>query len=321
LEEPSLLKFERFVQGSDEPKWIRIWNEVYSKYWENIPWTVREFKTWEKRPDFEAEGRFIAMLDTKPVGIVHAYVDKHREEKKGFVRDFAVLPKFRGQGIEQEIAKKALEELEKKGMKVAHTFVDSNAEDIIRMWESLGFKLARKFSLMDADLATLPSGIGENSEVELKPLRRDSDEDLKILNWLENESFKEHFNWRPKPIELTTHFVRKYELVKIQEWIFAMHDGKHVGYVGTGVDDSYNKAKNAKCGWIIDIGVLKSYRQAGIGTKLILQGMNLLKRMGMTTARLVVDDSNVTKAKRLYEKVGFKVARKDFVYERNLGTI
>lgn len=314
-----MLKFERFVPGSDELEWVRVWNEVYGKRWDNSPMTVRQFRALEKAPDFEAEEMFIAMLDGKPVGIVRAHA--HREEKKGFVINFAVRPKFRGQGIEQEIAKKALEELKKKGMKTVQSSVDSNEESLIHMWEDLGFKLARKFSMMTADLATLPSGIGENSEVELKPLRKDSDEDLKILNWLQNESFKEHFNWRPNLLESTTYFVRKDPFFKTQEWVFAMLNGKHVGYVGTGIVESYNKARNAKVGWITSIGVLKSYRQTGIGTKLILQGMNLLKRMGMTTAMLAVDDWNVTKAIQLYEKVGFKVARKEIAYEKDLGTI
>jgi mycothiol synthase len=316
LEGLSLLKFERFILGSSELEWVSVWNEVYGKRWYNAQMTVRQFRVLEKAPDFQAEERFIAMLDGKPVGIVQAHA--HREEKKGFVINFAVLPKFRGQGIEQEIAKKALEELMKKGMKVVQTSADSNEEDIIRMWESLGFKLARKFSLMTADLAKLQSGIGENSEVELKSLRRDSDEDLKMLNWLINESFKEHFNWRPNPIESTTFFVRKDPFFKTQEWVFAMLNGKHVGYVGTGIEESYNKARNAKCGWIMNIGVLKPHRQTGIGTKLILQGMNLLKQMGMTTAMLAVDDWNVTKAIQLYEKVGFKIARKEIAYEKNL---
>jgi ribosomal protein S18 acetylase RimI-like enzyme len=40
--------------------------------------------------------------------------------------------------------------------------------------------------------------------------------------------------------------------------------------------------------------------------------------MGMTTAMLGVDDWNVTKAIHLYEKVGFKIARKEIAYEKEL---
>jgi ribosomal protein S18 acetylase RimI-like enzyme len=46
--------------------------------------------------------------------------------------------------------------------------------------------------------------------------------------------------------------------------------------------------------------------------------MRRLKAMGMTSAMLGVDDWNVTKAMHLYEKVGFKVAKKDLAYERSI---
>jgi len=76
--------------------------------------------------------------------------------------------------------------------------------------------------------------------------------------------------------------------------------------------------KNAKSGWVLDIGVLKPHRRTGIGTKLMLHGMNLLRAKGMTVAMLSVDDWNVTKAMRLYEKVGFKVVKKDVFYEKTI---
>jgi mycothiol synthase len=280
--------------------------------------TVGEMMASEESPDFDAEGRFIAEENDKPVGIVHANVDKFREEKKGFVRVLAVLPKFGGKGIEEKLAKMALEELRKRGMKVAQSAADGEQQDIIRLWEDLGFKLVRKFSLMTRNLTEIHSGLGENKEITLKQLQRESDEDLKKLNWLDNESFKEHFNWRPSALERTIYFVRKDPFFKQQEWYFALSDQQHVGYIGVGVDQSYNAQRNTKSGWILDIGVLKPQRRTGIGTMLMLHGMHRLKTMGMATAMLGVDDWNVTKAMHLYEKVGFKVARKELAYERSI---
>lgn len=313
-----MLKLRRFVLGTDELGWVTVRNEVYGKRLDLAPMTVEEMKLDEESPDFEAEGRFIAELDNKPVGIVHAYVDKLREEKKGFVRMFGVLPEFRDQGIDERLAETALEELKKRGMKVVQSYVDGEQENMARLWERLGFKLVRTFSLMTADLTGLKSGIGENMQVVLEPLRKDVHEDLVILNRLDNECFKEHFNARPNPLERTIYHVREDPFFKIQEWFFAMFNGKQIGYIGIGIDESYNVAKNAKSGWVMDIGVLKPYRQTGIGTKLILYGMNLLKDKGMTVAMLGVDDWNVTRAIRLYEKVGFKVARKEVAYEKTL---
>jgi ribosomal protein S18 acetylase RimI-like enzyme len=313
-----LLKVRRFVLGIDEADWLRVWNAVYGVRWDMAPMTVDEMMVTEKSPDFDSEGMFIAELDDQPVGIVHAYVDKFREEKKGFVRNFGVVPEFRGRGIEEKLAETALAELKSRGMKVVQTSVDCDQVEVVRLWESLGFKLVRRFSLMTRDLVGLQADIGENREVVLKPLHRDADEDLKILNWLDNECFEEHFNWRRSPLERTVYFVREDPFFKMQEWFFAILNGKHVGYIGVGIDASYNAEKNAKCGWVLDIGVLKPYRRMGIGTKLMLHGMNLLKAKGMTAAMLGVDDWNVTKAMRLYEKVGFKVARKEVAYEKTI---
>lgn len=280
--------------------------------------TVDEMTVMEKSPDFDSEGRFIAELDDQAVGIVHAHVDRMREEKKGFVRDFGVVPEFRGRGIEEKLAERALAELKNRGVKVAQSSAYGDQKDIVRLWERLGFRLVRRFSLMTCDLIGLQSGIQEHMEVMLKPLRSDSHEDLKILNRLNNECFEELFDWRPSPLERTVYLVREDPFLKVQDWFFAILNGKYVGYVGMGIDESYNRKRNAKCGWVLGIGVLRPYRRMGIGTKLMLHGMNQLKTNGMTVAMLGVDDRNVTQAIRLYKKIGFKVVRNEEAYEKSI---
>jgi ribosomal protein S18 acetylase RimI-like enzyme len=91
-----------------------------------------------------------------------------------------------------------------------------------------------------------------------------------------------------------------------------------VGYVGLGIDAKSNREKKVKVGWIMDIGVLKAHRRKGIGARLLIEGMKLLKAKGMTEALLGVDDLNVTKAIRLYEKLGFVATRKDAAYQKSL---
>ena len=313
-----MLKLRRFVIGTDEGDWLRVWNAVYGVQLDLASMTVAEMKVKEKSLDFDSEGMFIAELNGQAVGIVHAYVDKLREEKKGFVKDFGVVPGFRGQGIEEKLAETALEELKKCGMKTAQGSAYGDQLEIVRLWQRLGFILVRRFSLMTRDLDGLRSDIGKDEGVLLKPLRKDSDEDLKVLNRLENECFKELFDWRRNPLERTVSLVREDPFLRIQDWFFATLNEKHVGYVGMGVDESYNRKRNAKCGWVLGIGVLKPFRRMGIGTKLMLHGMNRLKANGMTVVMLGVDDLNVTQATRLYEKIGFRVVRKEMAYEKTL---
>jgi ribosomal protein S18 acetylase RimI-like enzyme len=105
---------------------------------------------------------------------------------------------------------------------------------------------------------------------------------------------------------------------RVKEIFLGVLDGETVGYVGVGIDEKYNLEKNVQAGDIFTIGVLKKYRRRGIGARLILHALETLKAKGMTKAMLGVDNYNPTKAMRLYEKAGFKVTKKDLVFEREL---
>ena len=313
-----MLNIRQFVKGLDEPVWVEVLNSAYKEYedWRAI--TTEELLLDEKRPNFDFEGRFIAELDGKPVGIIHAHVDKLRKEKKGFIPNFGVIPEFRGGGVEEKLAEMAINGLKKRGMNVIQAWTHYKRKDRIQLLEKLDFKLVRIFSLMKMDLTKIPPNIRENTQVAIKPLRKNMEEDVKMLNWLDNECFKEHFNYRPTTIEETRHSLLNNPYFKEQEWFFAVLHKKNVGYIGVGIDEKYNIEKNVKSGIILDIGVLKPYRRKDIGTRLMLHSLETLKAKGMTKAMLGVDDFNPTKAIKLYEKVGFKVVKKDFTYEKTL---
>ncbi len=85
-----------------------------------------------------------------------------------------------------------------------------------------------------------------------------------------------------------------------------------------GIDQKYNKERNTRLGWILSIGVLKQNRLRGIGTRLMIEGMKVLKAKGMTEVMLGIDDQNPTKAIKLYEKVGFEAIRKEIAFQKNL---
>ncbi|NIR13741.1 MAG: GNAT family N-acetyltransferase, partial [Desulfobacterales bacterium] len=90
------------------------------------------------------------------------------------------------------------------------------------------------------------------------------EDDIKLFNWLDNESFKEHFDFRPSTLEETRHLL-SYPFVKEEEVFFAVLDGESIGYIGVAIDEKYNLEKKVKAGEIFTIGVLKGYRRRGIG--------------------------------------------------------
>lgn len=312
-----MLHIRRFVQGTDEPVWVDVLNGAYKddQEWRLI--TVDEFLLEQKRPNFDFDGRFIAELEGRPAGVVHANVDRLRTDGRGFIR-FGVIPEFRGRGLEQQLIETAMKELKARGMTAAQTWTESAKEDHIRLFEGFGFDRVRVFSLMEIDLARLSHNIGENGQVMIKPLRLDIEDDIRLFDWLGNESFSEHFNFRPHTLEETRAHLLNNPYFKEREFFFSMLNGEAVGYIGIGIDEKYNAEKNAKIGEVMVIGVLKPYRREGVGTSLMLHALERLRAMGMTGAILGVDDYNITEAMKLYEKVGFKIKKKDFIFEREL---
>jgi len=313
-----MLKIRTFVVGRDEAIWAYIASVAYRDYEDFRSLSVEEMQKLEKSPTFDSSGMFIAELDGKPAGIVNAYVDKFRKEKKGFISWLGVLPEYRRRGVGKALVQKAIESLKERGMEIAETALDSTREVCIRLFEDLGFRLIRSSSFMKMSLDKIPFNIGENREVDMRKLDVTSEEDIILLNNLENECFKEHFNYRPSQIEETRHWLLENPWLQWQAYFFAELEGKSVGYISIGIDEKYNREKETLSGWINDIGVLKPFRRRGIGTALMLKGLNELKNEGLENALLYVDDENPTKAIKLYEKIGFKIVKKTQIYQKKL---
>lgn len=316
-----MLNIRRFVQGTDEGVWVSVWNRAFVGFGEFRSMSVEDMRVSEENPAFDATGMFIAEFDGEPVGIVNARVDKMREEKKGFVRVLGVVPECRRRGIGRALAQKAVESLRERGMQAAEAEVDMDKPEGISLFESMGFERVRISSLMKVSLGNIPVGIGECQDVQLRRFQKGSVEDLKLMTWLTNETFKEHYNWRPLTIEELRYLMEEEPHFKDQGHLFVLSEGKPVGFVAVGIDQKYNEERNSRLGWIHSIGVLKQNRLKGIGMRLMIEGMKLLKAKGMTEAILGVDDQNPTKAIKLYEKLGFRVTKKDVAMRKNIGAV
>lgn len=319
LRQKAMLNIRQFVKGSDEPAWVEVLNAAHKEYeswWRGI--SIEEMLLAEKRPNFDFEGRFIAELDGKPVGVIHAHVDKLSEEKKGFMHIFCVIPEFRGLGVEEKLLEAAINDLERRGMNLIQTWTGIKRNDRIQLLEKQGFTFAYRTIDMEINLADIPFNIGENTKVAIRSLQKVVDEDIEMLNWLINECFKEDPLQRPQTVEETRQSLLNNQDLKEQEYFFAVLDQKNVGYIGVGIDEKYNIEKNVKGGRIRGIGVSKSHRRKGIGTRLMLQGLETLRAKGMTKAMLDTEDVNPTRAITLYEKVGFKVTQEYVTYEKHI---
>jgi len=313
-----LLRIRPYIRETDDEAYVWIFNACFNDYDDIRRLSIEDFRKTQTAPSYSSEGLLIAEWNGSAVGMVDAYVDPLREEPKGFVQSLSVLPQFRRRGIGKELVKKAIASLKARGMKTANAWAQTDRESCIRLYGSFGFREIRAFSMMEASLVSIPSGLGEKKDVAILKADLESDEDIRLLNRLDNEAFREHFNFRPRTLEETRYMLFEMPWFKRQKWFFAEEAGNPVGYLGTGIDIGLNEEKNLRWGWILDIGVLKPQRRQGVGACLMLHGMRVLKDVSMRDAMLYVDDMNPTGAIKLYEKVGFTVARKNLTLELKL---
>jgi len=310
-----MLKIRPFRKGFDEEAYVRIYNAAFGDYDDIRSMTFEEMEKMKKSPSFSSEGMLIAEWNGETAGMVSAYVDRFREEKKGFVQNLGVLPKFRRRGIATKLLETALESLRKRGMEVAEIWAQTDREGCMHLFEKFGFKQTRITSIMIRKLDFIPNKNRKNMQLTIRGMQTKEEKEIELLNKLDNETFKEHFNFRPRTIEETKYALFEMPWFTVQKWFFAFLNDQPVGYGGAAIDEGLNKEKNLKWGLIADIGVLKPYRRIGIGTCLMLHMMQELKGLEMKDAFLYVDDMNPTGAIKLYEKLGFKTLRKSIIYQ------
>jgi ribosomal protein S18 acetylase RimI-like enzyme len=280
--------------------------------------TAEEMLELEKHPSFDLEGRFIAEFNGTPVGAIHAHIEKSDKEKNGFIKDFCVLPVFRSRGIDESLLEAAINEFKKNGVSTVRAWTGVKRTDRIQFLERNGFKFAYRTIDMRISLADIPSNINENMEVAIRKLRTEKSSDIEALNWLGNECFKGNPIVAPKTVEETRQSLLNNSVFRQQEFFFGMLDKRNVGYIGLGIDEKYNAEHNVKSGFVNGIGVLPAFRKRGIGTRLMLHGLNALKARGMTSATLDTEDNNPTRAITLYEKIGFQVLQEYVTYKKNV---
>ncbi len=309
----------RFVKGVDERAWVELLNAEYRDY---VSWwrgtTVEEMLELEKYPSFDPEACFVAEVDGKIVGSIYARVDKSDGESRGFIRDFCVVPAFRGSEVEKRLLEAATDEFRKRAVHRIRAWTGVDRADRIRFLEKSGFTFSHRTFDMRINLEDPVSGMDANMDVTITPLRHEVESDIEALNRLANECFKGDPLYASETVEETRRSIQNNPTLGWQEFFFAMLDGKNVGYVGVGIDERYNVEHDVKTGFVTWIGVLQGHRRRGIGTRLLLHGLNALKAKGMTSASLDTEDTNPTRAITLYEKVGFKVLQEYVTYAKNL---
>jgi len=320
------LAIRHYVPGRDEQTWVDIYNRAWREDEDFVPETVEDAKRWDNAPWLGVRLRLIAEVDGTPVAMVNAETDKTTTDRKGYLGGPHVVPEHRRRGIGTALVRQALPFLHAAGMETAeaYTFDAAPARGFLG---SHGFKVVRRFSRMRRPLVELPAGVGEAGDVDIVPLGR-TDEDIGLMVRLRNEAFREHFNYTPETVDEWKFVLKNWDdhgdvaYIAVALVAGALSDrgrrGQPAGFLSYGYDPEKVRFLNTKRGGLWDLGVLKQFRSRGIAKRLMVDAMHHLRREGMEEVELGVDETNVTHAMKLYEKLGFKVARRRLTWNKKL---
>ena len=218
-----------------------------------------------------------------------------------------VLDEFRGSGIGRRLLRAAIEQVERIGAGVLHIQASADAQDARHLLESEGFERVKSYWQMRWEGDDLPS-LALRPGFQLKPFSLDRDEAM--LTELQNDAFGEHWGFCPNTVEEIVARVR----IKITDpdgIIFVMDGNRPAGYNWTlRYENSYGKV-----GVVSMTGVHPSYRGNGLGTAVVVSGMQYLKDQGVDAIELEVDSEN-TPARELYLKLGYRQVSRSVWYER-----
>ncbi len=271
---------------------------------------ARDLRLWD-----DANGRLVG------AGTLWVPVPDDSEFFEGRVNVY-MRPEARGQGLESEIIAWGTEQLrgigQERGLPV-RMFMDAPEHDTREraMLEAHGFAPVRYFFVMHRPL---DQPIPEPEFPAGYTLRHMSRDVAEVERWVAmyNLSFIDHWGFHPLLLERRLHRMADPFYKPEHDLVGIAPDGTFAGFCVCFINGTDNTLTGRNEGWIGVLGTRRGYRKIGLGRAMLLAGLHLLKREGMDTGVLDVDAENPTGALRLYESVGFHVAKTDIAYRKDL---
>ncbi|NEZ64080.1 GNAT family N-acetyltransferase [Leptolyngbyaceae cyanobacterium CCMR0082] len=267
------------------------------------PNTIRNDYLWET-PDGQAIGYGL-------------YGIRHQPESQEAYPSVKVHPDYRKDNLEAEILTWCEQEIHKLCPN-ATIWVSARSDrtHYTTLYENQGYQPVRWFHRMSRSLRApipepqLPAGF----------TTRTCQGDTDVEPWVEmfNQTFIDHWQFHPRPIENRRHEIQQPDYQADLDWIAVAPNGTFAAFCDAYIFHERNARTHRKEGWITGLGTRRGFRHQGLGRAMLLLGLQQLKATGMETALLDVDSENPNQAQKLYESMGFETIQTSVSYTKTL---
>lgn len=272
---------------------------------------VHLFRMKFKRPNIVPEqDLFLAKKNGDILGFMHIVFEQkiRRAVLEGYLHSG-----FKGKGISSELMNRVLQRAEELQATVVHACVPEQKSAVRKFLQLWGFRFVRTFLSMEAPLIER-----EASAYGLEPgvISTFSEGEEDQLADVQNRVFFGTWGFCPNTLEEIRYYLDQTNSQIGRILSLDIHS-KRAGYFwGHRISGQSNHARAR----VHMFGILPEFRGQGWGRKLLLTGLESLKRRGATTVELTVDSAN-TAACSLYRSFGFENVSKVLWFEKKLESI
>jgi mycothiol synthase len=279
---------------------------------------IEEIEEWAEDPHFSfPEDSRLAEREGELVGFARLW---HRPSDQIQSRVFmlgGVDAPHRRQGIGsslitwqikrgREILAAAPPELPRYLRTVAYDF----EKDAIALYEKYGLVPVRYSYELIRPLEVIPPvPVTPGIDIVAWDPRRDEE-----LRQVTNAAFADHWGSTPVDQDAWKHRIGSFG-VRLDLSFMALDGDQVVGILLTNHFPGDEELTGRLDGWIMSLGTLRSHRQRGIASALVLTACHAYRGAGFNHAALGVDSESPTGAYRLYQQLGFKELNKSVQHE------
>lgn len=239
-------------------------------------------------------------------------------------------PAYLGNGVStyllrwaEERARKAIQRCPEDSRVAFRSGADSVVEPAKCTMEEHGMVNIRHSFHMQIEMDAPPQDPVWPEGIKLKVFDLEYD-DPEAVYRADVEAFRDHFGFVESPFEegfeRFMHFMTDEEAYAPGLWFLATANtapGGGTQIVGICLNRKHSY-EDPEVGWVSTLGVLRPWRQRGIGLALLLHSFGEFYRRGYHKVGLGVDGENLTGALNLYKKAGMYVHRQFDLYEKEL---
>jgi mycothiol synthase len=283
----------------------------------------QEFEmTW---PNYHPETDcFLAWSNGDLVGYADFFLRKGNVGTESTFYSWGVVhPEWRHQGLGYRLMESLYRRAEERisEIEAGPVYFRASGRDVeqdrLALFEKLGMERIRYFVNLARPINNGLPPVEVPAGFRLRTF--DPEKDLEKVWQVDNLAFQDHWGAAPVPLDEFQHLVDEPHF-RPELWLLAEEEasGEIVGISLNKIDDDWIEQTGRREGYVTILGVLRDYRQHGLGTALLAQSLRLLRQGGMKAVHLHADAENLTGAVRLYERLGFKLRKTDVSYRKTL---